>query len=104
MSGSFAGHLYIWSVKDGTLVKSYQVTRRLTVKFLSWGIRYFGFGFGLACARLVYGWHTATVPPALPSDCAVPLLPRVIFLFLLLLDVSLELTRRCCWRYLLATH
>ncbi|CAM9429572.1 unnamed protein product [Chrysoparadoxa australica] len=23
-SGSFAGHLYIWSVKDGTLVKSYQ--------------------------------------------------------------------------------
>lgn len=26
MSGSFAGHLYIWSVKDGTLVKSYQVT------------------------------------------------------------------------------
>ncbi|CAM9408411.1 unnamed protein product [Pylaiella littoralis] len=24
VSGSFAGHLYIWSVKDGTLVKSYQ--------------------------------------------------------------------------------
>lgn len=27
VSGSFAGHLYIWSVKDGTLVKSYQVKR-----------------------------------------------------------------------------
>lgn len=25
VSGSFAGHLYIWSVKDGSLVKSYQV-------------------------------------------------------------------------------
>lgn len=27
VSGSFAGHLYIWSVKDGSLVKSYQVSQ-----------------------------------------------------------------------------
>lgn len=48
VSGSFAGHLYIWSVKDGTLVKSYQVSRDggRDVFFLSF-----------CTFALLRGWH-----------------------------------------------
>lgn len=35
VSGSFAGHLYIWSVKDGTLVKSYQVEVHDIVQYIA---------------------------------------------------------------------
>ncbi len=58
MSGSFAGHLHIWNVHDGTLVKSYQ-------GILPHMCMYCSIGFGLRTIMQAVVWIKCSPPPHL---------------------------------------